>query len=129
MLCPRLATHLVGGKLVVALVALALAASTGALLLDAALLGGSVEAHAAISPAPLFLIGIAILAVQVWLRPSPGAPHTRRGRRVLRVVGFGPGTAAECLPATLGDVVIAPFVVDLAIVIRQETRGDRDEAL
>jgi hypothetical protein len=36
---------------------------------------------------------------------------------------------AGALATMLGDLVIAMFVVDLAIVIRQETQGDYDESL
>jgi peptidoglycan/LPS O-acetylase OafA/YrhL len=116
--------------LVAALVVLALAASAAALFFDASPDSRSEAAHAAVSPAPLFLIGVAFIALQVWLRPGPGALL----RRMMVALAFLLWGVVQLMPpgaqaATLGDVVIALFVVDLAIVIWQETQGDTDEAL
>jgi peptidoglycan/LPS O-acetylase OafA/YrhL len=87
-------------------------------------------AHGAVSPAPLFLIGAAFLTLQVWLRPRPGQLF----KRLMVAVAFLLWGVVQVLPAgalatMLGDLVIAMFVVDLAIVIRQETQGDFDESL
>jgi hypothetical protein len=127
---PPLTNETLLGGLVGALVLLAVAASVVALVLDVAPVSFSEAAHSAVSPAPLFLIGAAFIALQVWLRPGL-ASLVKRGMVALAFVLWG---VDQLLPPgglaiTLGDIVVALFVVDLAIVIRQETRGDPDEAL
>ena len=112
------------------MVILALTASAAALALDAAPVSLSETVHAAVSPVPLFLIGTAFIGLQVWLRPGLGALL----KRAMVALAFLLWGVVQLLPpsalaTTLGDIVIALFVVDLAIVIRQETQGDRDEAL
>ena len=116
--------------LVTALVFLALAASAAALVCDTFPNGLSEAAHSAVSPAPLFLIGAAFLTLQVGLRPRLGL----LAKRIVVAAAFLLWGVAQVLPpgalaTMLGDAVIAMFVVDLAIVIRQETHGDYDEAL
>ena len=106
--------------------ALALLASVLLLLFDGAphLLPGL--QHAPLSAAPLLLIGMAYIALQPLIRPSPLEFLKRLmlgGAFILW--GIDQLLPGGSLATTLGDVVITLYVIDLGlIIITHLQRGD-----
>jgi len=105
------------------LVVLALACSIALLTKDAGAPNLSRLSPAAISAAPLLLVGVAFLLVQAIIRPKPLALF----RSVILAGTFLLWGVVQLLPssnlsARLGDLVIALYVLDLAWAVLIEVR-------
>jgi hypothetical protein len=112
----------VGGSLSV----LALAASAGLLLADANISILSGRAAAAISAAPLLLVGTSFLFVQPLIRPR----WTELMKNLLLAATFLLWGAVQLMPhnelaSRLGDLVIVLYVVDLAWVVLASANSSR----
>ncbi len=84
--------------------------------------------HAAVSAAPLILIGLSWLSLQRGIKTHP----IQFLKRLIAVVAFVLWGVQQMLPAgkvasTLGDVVIALFVLDMALIVRGELTEDPND--
>jgi hypothetical protein len=112
----------VGGSLSV----LALVASAGLLLADANISILSGHAAAAISAAPLLLVGTSFLFMQPVIRPR----WTELMKNLLLAATFLLWGAVQLMPhgelaSRLGDLVVVLYVVDLAWVVFASASSSR----
>ena len=107
------------------LAVLAIASCAALLLVDGVPQVRSRLSHAPVSAAPLLLIGLAYLALQPLVRPGP----LELLKRVLLGTAFILWGIDQLLPSgrlatVLGDVVIALYVLDLGLIIRDHLRRE-----
>ena len=84
--------------------------------------------HAAASSVPLILIGLSWLC----LHPGTGVHPIQFLKRLIAAVAFVLWGASQMLPpgwlaTTVGDVVIALFVLDMALIVRGELTEDPND--
>lgn len=110
-----------------ALVLAVCALASGALLLVLDIFGNfpSHRFHAAASAVPLILIGFSWLC----LHPGIGVHPIQFVKRLIAAVAFVLWGVDQMLPpgwwaSTVGDVVIALFVLDMALIVRGELTDD-----
>ena len=107
---------------------LALAAGAGLLLADARIWAPSARAAAAISAAPLLLVGVSFVLVQPLMRPR--LPDL--AKNLLLAATFLLWGAIQLMPQNelarrLGDLVVVLYVTDLAwVVLALSSSAPRD---
>jgi hypothetical protein len=115
-------------RLAIILAASALASGTLLLLLDCFAHFTTHRYHAAASALPLILIGLSWLS----LHPGSGVHPIQFLKRLIAAVAFVLWGIDQMLPpgwlaSTVGDVVIALFVLDMALIVRGELTDDPND--
>ena len=115
-------------RLTIVLAVAALVSGATLLFLDCFAHFTSHRLHAVASGVPLILIGLSWLS----LHPGFGVHPVQFLKRLIAAVvfvlwGIGQMLPAGWLASTVGDVVIALFVLDMALIIRGELTDDPND--